>query len=336
MAADYTRRLTSERAHGTFSDHAGGCEHQTAADPRWRGARAVRGRRLHAGYPRAALLDGAVTATRTRGSHRGTRSRRCHPGRNPDRHVATRRDRRHHALRAGHRPARGLLGVARGWPDRRSRRSRPSGPAVRHPVLGHPHDVEGAHDPRGGAGNPDAAHFARDPEGHAAGPSAGDGARDGRVRAGGFRGGPGPVGRRPRFQRGSGGADRARTPAAEGAHRPPVLSRGRLPLAEDPVNYAFLPLLAVLTSVAAYVIAVRAWNRRPRALRPALRRALEVIGLASVFLAANLAVGLLIVLLVRGASGRFISAYVLNDTTLVVMSTLQGMLWSFWGHAEDS
>src|SRR6267143_891909 len=77
MAADYTRRLTSERAHGTFSDHAGGREHQTAADPRWRGARAVRGRRLHAGHPRAALLDGAVTATRTRGSHRGTRSRRC-------------------------------------------------------------------------------------------------------------------------------------------------------------------------------------------------------------------------------------------------------------------
>ena len=102
------------------------------------------------------------------------------------------------------------------------------------------------------------------------------------------------------------------------------------------MNYAFLPLLAVLTSVAAYVIAVRVWNRKPRALRPALRRALEVIGRASVFLAANFAVGLLIVLLVRGVSGRFISAYVLNDTTLVVMSTLQGMLWSFWGHAEDS
>ena len=102
------------------------------------------------------------------------------------------------------------------------------------------------------------------------------------------------------------------------------------------MNYAFLPLLAVLTSVAAYVIAARVWNRRPRALRPALRRALEAIGLASVFLAANFAVGLLIVLLVRGVSGRFISAYVLNDTTLVVMSTLQGMLWSFWEHAEDS
>lgn len=102
------------------------------------------------------------------------------------------------------------------------------------------------------------------------------------------------------------------------------------------MNYAFLPLLAVLTSVAAYVIAARVWNRRPWALRPALWRALEVIGLASVFLAANFAVGLLIVLLVRGVSGRFISAYVLNDTTLVVMSTLQGMLWSFWGHAEDS
>jgi hypothetical protein len=102
------------------------------------------------------------------------------------------------------------------------------------------------------------------------------------------------------------------------------------------VNYAFLPLLAILTSVAAYVIAGRVGNRGPGALWAALGRALEVIGLASVFLVANFAVGLLVVLLMRGVSGRFISAYVLNDSSLVMMSTLQGMVWSFWRHAEDS
>ena len=102
------------------------------------------------------------------------------------------------------------------------------------------------------------------------------------------------------------------------------------------MSYVFLPLLAVLTSIGAYVLAVRVWTWRSRGLRPALRRALEMIGVASVFLAANFALGLLIVLAVRGVSGRFISAYVLNDTTLVVMSALQGMVWSFWRDAENS
>lgn len=102
------------------------------------------------------------------------------------------------------------------------------------------------------------------------------------------------------------------------------------------MSYVFLPLLAVLTSIGAYILAVRVWTWRSRALWPALRRALEVIGAASIFLAVNFAVGLLIVLVVRSMSGRFISAYVLNDTTLVVMSVLQGMVWSFWRDAEDS
>jgi hypothetical protein len=101
------------------------------------------------------------------------------------------------------------------------------------------------------------------------------------------------------------------------------------------VSYAFLPLLAVLTSAAAYMLAGRAGKRRSGALRPALGRTLEVVGLAVVFLVANLAAGLLLVLLVRGVSGRFVSAYVLNDDTLLILSTLQGLIWSFWRHADD-
>jgi hypothetical protein len=101
------------------------------------------------------------------------------------------------------------------------------------------------------------------------------------------------------------------------------------------VSYAFLPLLAVLTSAAAYMLAGRAGKRRSRALRSALGRTLEVVGLAMVFLVANLAAGLLLVLLVRGVSGRFVSAYVLNDDTLLILSTLQGLIWSFWRHTED-
>ncbi len=37
----------------------------------------------------------------------------------------------------------------------------------------------------------------------------------------------------------------------------------------------------------------------------------------------------------RDAFGGFISAYVLNDQALVVLSALQGMLWTSGGWAES-
>jgi hypothetical protein len=102
------------------------------------------------------------------------------------------------------------------------------------------------------------------------------------------------------------------------------------------VDYLFLPILTVLTSVAAYAIAVRLWKWPGGGLGPAVRRLLEVIGLAAVFFAVNLTIGVLVVLLVRDAFGGFISAYVLNDQALVVLSALQGMLWSFWRAGGES
>jgi hypothetical protein len=91
-----------------------------------------------------------------------------------------------------------------------------------------------------------------------------------------------------------------------------------------------LPGLVVLTSVGAYLIGTRALGLPRQGLRPAVRRTLELAGLAVVFLVANLAVGLAVILTTRALSTRFVSVYVLSDVSLVALSALQGVIFSWW------
>jgi len=91
-----------------------------------------------------------------------------------------------------------------------------------------------------------------------------------------------------------------------------------------------LPAALALTSLGAYLIGVRGL-RLPRAgLRRAAGRALDCIGLGVIFLAANLAIGGVAVLGFRAASGQFVSLYVLNDGTVVLLSLLQGLIAQWW------
>lgn len=91
-----------------------------------------------------------------------------------------------------------------------------------------------------------------------------------------------------------------------------------------------LPGLVVLTSAAAYLIGTRALGRSRQGLRSAVRKTLELAGLTVVFLVVNLAVGLAFILTTRALSMRFVSAYVLSDVTLVVLSALQGAIFGCW------
>ncbi len=91
-----------------------------------------------------------------------------------------------------------------------------------------------------------------------------------------------------------------------------------------------LPLLVALTSVTAGVIGVRVLGLPRRRLARAVGRTLELAGLTVVFLVANLALGLAIVLATRALSTRFVSAYILNDVSLVALSALQGVVFGWW------
>ena len=100
-------------------------------------------------------------------------------------------------------------------------------------------------------------------------------------------------------------------------------------------RYHPLVLVAALavTSLGAYLVGARRGWPRAR-LGWALGRALDCVGLGLVFLALNLLVGGALVLALRAATGRFVSLYVLNDGTILLLSLLQGMIAQWWREAR--
>jgi hypothetical protein len=88
--------------------------------------------------------------------------------------------------------------------------------------------------------------------------------------------------------------------------------------------------LVAVTSVAAGLIGRWGLRLPAAAVGAAAARTLECLGLAMVFVAANLAVGLAVILSFRAISGRHVSVYLLNDVTIVVLSVLQGMVFRWW------
>lgn len=88
--------------------------------------------------------------------------------------------------------------------------------------------------------------------------------------------------------------------------------------------------LAVVTSVGAYALGVAALDLKPGQLRAAAPFGSRLIGMSTVFRLANLAIGLICVSVVLGATGTFVSAYLLNDVTLCTLSALQGVCFHCW------
>ena len=55
-----------------------------------------------------------------------------------------------------------------------------------------------------------------------------------------------------------------------------------------------------------------------------------LVGISVLFLVANLALGVAIILAIRTISAFFLSIYVLNDLSLVALSLLQGAIFFCW------
>jgi len=101
-------------------------------------------------------------------------------------------------------------------------------------------------------------------------------------------------------------------------------------------RYHPLVLAAALavTSLGAYLVGARRLGLTRGRLGWAIGRALDCVGMGLVFLALNLVVGGALVLALRVATGRFVSLYVLNDGTIVLLSLLQGMVAQWWREAR--
>jgi hypothetical protein len=95
----------------------------------------------------------------------------------------------------------------------------------------------------------------------------------------------------------------------------------------------YVLVLCGLSSAAAVWLGRRR-GLRAAALLDALGHCLECVGLAVVLLAANVALGMAIVLGLRVLSGRFLSLYANADITLLVLSLLQAIALSSWWRTE--
>ena len=91
-----------------------------------------------------------------------------------------------------------------------------------------------------------------------------------------------------------------------------------------------LVLIVGLTSLGAYLAATRFAGLRRADLQGAVMETLECLGLVVIFFVANLSVGAALILGLRGLSGRFISVYIVDDVTLVILSILQGVVFHRW------
>ena len=88
--------------------------------------------------------------------------------------------------------------------------------------------------------------------------------------------------------------------------------------------------LVVATSLGGVAIGARGLGLDRRALRGAGARALEWAGLATLFLAANVAVGAVVILALRALTGASISVYLASDRVLVLLSALQAAVFQAW------
>ena len=92
----------------------------------------------------------------------------------------------------------------------------------------------------------------------------------------------------------------------------------------------YLAGLVALTSCLVW-FAGRRWRGLDQAaLRPALVRLLEWLGLVVAFYVLNLLVGFVAVLLLRKLTGSFISMYVNTDVTLGLLSAFQAVVFQWW------
>jgi hypothetical protein len=96
------------------------------------------------------------------------------------------------------------------------------------------------------------------------------------------------------------------------------------------VQSLILISIVVVSTLAALVATVRSGLAPRGGWRSALWTALGLIGAAAVFFVLNLSIGVAAILFMRLLTPLFVSIYVLNDTTLLGLSLLQGLVFGVW------
>lgn len=92
----------------------------------------------------------------------------------------------------------------------------------------------------------------------------------------------------------------------------------------------FILVLVGVTSVGAFLIGTKALRLSASALRHAIGKTLEGIGLTLVFFAVNVGVAVIAILAARVVTRGFVSLYLADDETVLVLSLVQGLTFVWW------
>jgi hypothetical protein len=96
------------------------------------------------------------------------------------------------------------------------------------------------------------------------------------------------------------------------------------------MDLIFVTFLAAGTSFFAYRATKKIQPSRSRSIRDAVSALLEWIGAFAFFLVANLALGVLVIFLIRGFTPQFVALYALENLLLLVLSAAQGFVFQLW------
>ena len=97
----------------------------------------------------------------------------------------------------------------------------------------------------------------------------------------------------------------------------------------------FLLSLVALSSVGAYFVGTNRLGLRAQSLLAAGARMLEVVGIALIFGAVNMSIGIIVIIATRTLTHWFLSLYMANDISLWGLSLLQGLTF-YWWRSHDS
>ncbi len=95
----------------------------------------------------------------------------------------------------------------------------------------------------------------------------------------------------------------------------------------------FIPAVVGITSLCTYFLGTRQLGLTRERLRAAAGRMLIYLGATVLFFGANLGAGVFVVLADRLLRLGFLSMYLSNDVSLLVLSAIQGLLFACWREA---
>src|SRR5579884_1736613 len=97
----------------------------------------------------------------------------------------------------------------------------------------------------------------------------------------------------------------------------------------------FLKLIFILGLVCATTLLFYSTTRMLRpagaaSLKQAFRALVDWAGAFAIFLSANVALGVVLILIVRGVTQHFFALYVLEDLLLLILSAAQAFVFQMW------